>query len=52
MATGEIKNILAVIGGGKEATVLLAENSSNEPLIFDYSGITVSIGFKFGGPGY
>ncbi|MFX1283984.1 MAG: RIO1 family regulatory kinase/ATPase [Promethearchaeota archaeon] len=30
LATGEIRKILSVIGGGKEATVLLAENNEEE----------------------
>lgn len=30
LATGEVKKVLAAIGGGKEATVLLAENSEDE----------------------
>lgn len=30
LATGEIQQVLAVIGGGKEATILLAENTEEE----------------------
>ncbi len=30
LATGEIRKVLSVIGGGKEATVLLAENTEEE----------------------
>ncbi|MFX0185426.1 MAG: RIO1 family regulatory kinase/ATPase [Candidatus Hodarchaeota archaeon] len=30
LATGEIKRVISVIGGGKEATVLLAENMTEE----------------------